>query len=117
MDKGKVKFYNREKKYGFITGDDGKDYFFHVSGVSNEAELNDEDAVEFKVEDGERGPKAVEISPLQIFNLSLHSQRRNLTTPFDDSFVDELKQLKKKPVKNIEDKVVLSDTFNLNEVL
>ena len=56
MDKGKVKFYNREKKYGFITGDDGKDYFFHISGVSGEAELNDEDAVEFKVADGERGP-------------------------------------------------------------
>ena len=64
MDKGKVKFYNREKKYGFITGDDGKDYFFHISGVSGEAELNDEDAVEFKVADGERGPKAVDISPL-----------------------------------------------------
>lgn len=64
MEKGKVKFYNRDKKYGFITGDDGKDYFFHVSGVSNEAELNDEDAVEFKVEDGERGPKAVDITPL-----------------------------------------------------
>ncbi len=47
MEKGKVKFYNRDKKYGFITGDDGKDYFFHVSGVSGEAELNDEDAVEF----------------------------------------------------------------------
>ena len=64
MDKGKVKFYNRDKKYGFITGDDGKDYFYHVSGVANEAELNDEDAVEFKVEDGERGPKAVDITPL-----------------------------------------------------
>ena len=64
MDKGKVKFYNRDKKYGFITGDDGKDYFFHVSGVSGEAELNDEDAVEFKVADGERGPKSVDITPL-----------------------------------------------------
>ena len=53
MDKGKVKFYNRDKKYGFITGDDGKDYFFHVSGVSGEAEIN-----------GERGPKAVDITPL-----------------------------------------------------
>ena len=75
MDKGKVKFYNRDKKYGFITGDDGKDYFFHVSGVSGEAELNDEDAVEFKVADGERGPKAVDITPLQIFYLSLYQNR------------------------------------------
>ena len=28
MQTGKVKFYNREKRYGFITGDDGVDYFF-----------------------------------------------------------------------------------------
>ena len=64
MDKGKVKFYNREKKYGFITGDDGKDYFFHASGVSNEIYLKDGDNVEYKVVEGERGPKAVDISPV-----------------------------------------------------
>ena len=29
METGKVKLYNREKRYGFITGDDGTDYFFH----------------------------------------------------------------------------------------
>ena len=66
MENGKVKFYNKEKKYGFITGNDGKDYFFHASGVSNEIYLKDGDNVEFKVIDGERGPKAVEISPVQI---------------------------------------------------
>ena len=31
METGKVKFYNREKRYGFVTGDDGTDYFFHES--------------------------------------------------------------------------------------
>tara|TARA_Y100000591_G_C21833891_1_gene701318 strand:- start:1636 stop:1830 length:195 start_codon:yes stop_codon:yes gene_type:complete len=64
MENGKVKFYNKEKKYGFITGNDGKDYFFHASGISNEIYLKDGDNVEFKVVDGERGPKAVEISPV-----------------------------------------------------
>ena len=64
MKTGKLKFYNREKRYGFITGDDGKDYFFHVSGVSNEIYLKDGDNVEFKVVEGERGPKAVDISPV-----------------------------------------------------
>ena len=63
METGKVKFYNKEKKYGFITGDDGKDYFFHSSGVSNELYVQDGDKVEFKVVDGDRGKKAVEISP------------------------------------------------------
>ena len=64
METGKVKFYKKEKKYGFITGDNGNDYFFHVSGVSNEIYLKDGDNVEFKIVDGERGPKAVEISPV-----------------------------------------------------
>jgi len=62
MENGKVKFYNKEKKYGFITGDNGTDYFFHASGISNEIYLKDGDRVEFKVVDGDRGKKAVEIS-------------------------------------------------------
>ena len=64
METGKVKFYNKEKKYGFITDDDGKDYSFHSSGVSNDIYLKDGDNVEFKVVEGERGPKAVDISPV-----------------------------------------------------
>jgi len=62
MENGKVKFYNKEKKFGFITGDDGKDYYFHASGISSDIYLRDGDKVEFKVVDGDRGPKAVEIS-------------------------------------------------------
>ena len=58
METGKVKFYNKEKKYGFITGDDGKDYFFHASGVSNDIYLKDGDNVEFKVVDGEKRSKS-----------------------------------------------------------
>jgi len=62
MENGKVKFYNKEKKFGFITGDDGKDYFFHASGISSDIYLRDGDKVEFKVVEGDRGPKAAEIS-------------------------------------------------------
>ena len=62
MENGKVKFYNKEKKFGFITSDDGKDYFFHASGISSDIYLRDGDKVEFKVVDGDRGPKAGEIS-------------------------------------------------------
>ena len=50
MQTGKVKFYNKAKKYGFIAGDDGKDYFFHASGISNDTYVMDGDKVEFKVE-------------------------------------------------------------------
>ena len=46
MQKGKVKFYNTTKRYGFITGDDGTDYFFHQSGLSDDIYVKDNDNVE-----------------------------------------------------------------------
>jgi len=62
MQKGKVKFYNTAKRYGFITGDDGTDYFFHQSGLNDDIYVKDNDSVEFEVVDGDRGQKAVNIS-------------------------------------------------------
>ena len=62
MQKGKVKFYNTAKRYGFITGDDGTDYFFHQSGLNDDIYVKDNDSVEFEVVDGDRGQKAVIIS-------------------------------------------------------
>lgn len=60
--KGKVKFFNQEKGFGFIIGDDGKDYFMHKSGLQDDLTVNEEDLVEFSVEEGDRGLKAVKIS-------------------------------------------------------
>ena len=65
MQTGKVKFFNRRKKYGFITGDDGEDYFFHESGLTEGIYVKDEDKVEFKVVDGDRGKKAVDVSLIE----------------------------------------------------
>ena len=62
MQTGKVKFYNREKRYGFITGDDGVDYFFHQSMLTDDVQVRDEDKVEFKVVDGDRGKQASDVS-------------------------------------------------------
>ena len=62
MQKGKVKFYNKERKFGFISGDDGIDYFFHETGLSDGTYVKDDDKVEFVAEDGDRGKKAVDIS-------------------------------------------------------
>ena len=62
MLKGKVKFYNTTKRYGFITGDDGPDYFIHQSGLSDDIYVKDNDSVESEVTDGDRGQKAVNIS-------------------------------------------------------
>jgi CspA family cold shock protein len=58
--KGKVKFFNSSKGFGFITAEDGKDYFVHKDAAPG-ITLNDNDAVEFEIEQGERGPKAVKV--------------------------------------------------------
>ena len=60
MKTGKVKFFNKEKGFGFIIDDDsGKDVFVHVSGLVDE--INDDDSVEFDVKDGKRGINAVDV--------------------------------------------------------
>ena len=62
MQTGKVKFYNKSKRYGFISGEDGKDYFFHEEGLTEGIYVREGDKVEFKIIDGDRGQKAAEIS-------------------------------------------------------
>ena len=56
--KGKIKFYNPGKGFGFITAEDGKDYFVHQTGLKEGINLQENDAVTFEVVDGDRGPKA-----------------------------------------------------------
>ena len=60
--KGKVKFFNHEKEFGFIIGDDGKDYFVHKSGLEDGLTIDENDSVEFSTEEGDRGLKAVKVS-------------------------------------------------------
>jgi len=59
--KGTVKFFNVSKGFGFIATDDGKEVFVHVTALDPGMRLNDGDAVSFDVEEGERGPKAVNV--------------------------------------------------------
>ncbi|MBN2477767.1 cold-shock protein [Candidatus Micrarchaeota archaeon] len=58
---GTVKFYNVMKNFGFITGDDGKDYFVHASGVKPGVMLKEGDKVKFEVVQGDKGPKAEQV--------------------------------------------------------
>lgn len=59
--KGKVKYYNRLKRFGFITAEDGTDYFVHESGIKQGVALKDNDAVTFDIEQGDKGPKAANV--------------------------------------------------------
>lgn len=56
--RGEVKFYNRTKNFGFISGDDGHDYFVHGTGLLPGISLTEGDKVIFDVVEGEKGPKA-----------------------------------------------------------
>ena len=58
---GKVKFFNAGKGFGFIAGEDGKEYFVHQTGLKEGVTLNENDEVTFDVEEGDRGPKAVNV--------------------------------------------------------
>ena len=58
---GTVKFFNEMKGFGFIAAEDGKEVFVHQSALEEGVTLNENDAVTFDVEDGDRGPKAVNV--------------------------------------------------------
>jgi len=60
--KGTVKFYNEGKGFGFIAGEDGKEYFVHSSGLKDGVTVKDNDKVTFDVEQGDRGPKAANVA-------------------------------------------------------
>lgn len=59
--KGRIKRFIEDKGYGFITGEDGQDYFFHISQVRDMVEIKKCMIVEFDVADGKRGKNAVNI--------------------------------------------------------
>ena len=59
--KGTVKFFNRQNRFGFITGEDGKEYFVHESGLKS-GPITENDGVTFDVEEGDKGPKAGNVS-------------------------------------------------------
>jgi len=60
--KGKVKFFDIAKGFGFIVGDDGKEYFVGESGLQDGVSIDKDDSVEFSVEQGNTGPKAIKVS-------------------------------------------------------
>ncbi|TMI79455.1 MAG: cold-shock protein, partial [Bacillati bacterium ANGP1] len=56
MPKGTVKWFNREKGYGFITPEEGKDVFVHYTGIAGEGFriLEEGQIVEFEITQGQK---------------------------------------------------------------
>lgn len=61
MSKGKVKWFNADKGFGFIEREEGDDLFVHINEVKGRM-LQEGDSVEFEVSEGRKGPCATEVS-------------------------------------------------------
>lgn len=66
MSTGKVKWFNAEKGYGFITSDEGQDIFVHFSAIQEEGfkSLEEGQEVSFDVTEGDCGPQATNVVKL-----------------------------------------------------
>ena len=68
MAKGKVKWFNDKKGFGFIVPEDAsKDLFVHHSSILGEGfkTLAENQEVEFEIEETEKGPKAINVKKLE----------------------------------------------------
>ena len=63
MEKGRVKWFNAEKGFGFIEREDGKDVFVHFSAIAMDGfkTLEEGAEVEFEVVEGAKGPQAANV--------------------------------------------------------
>ena len=64
MANGIVKWFNERKGYGFIEQDEGPDVFVHHSGINATGfkSLNEGDRVSVDIEEGQKGPRAVNVT-------------------------------------------------------
>jgi CspA family cold shock protein len=64
MTVGTIKWFNANKGYGFIKPESGNDVFVHASAIQGEVSLEEGQAVEFEITQGQKGPQAANVRPV-----------------------------------------------------
>jgi CspA family cold shock protein len=64
MTVGTVKWFNANKGYGFIKPESGNDVFVHASAIQGDGSLEEGQAVEFDITQGQKGPQAANVRPV-----------------------------------------------------
>jgi cold shock protein len=86
---GKVKFYNSEKGFGFLSSDEGADVFLHASALpEGVTELKGGTRVEYGIVEGKRGTQALSVKildPLPSVAARSRKQPEDLTVILEDT--------------------------------
>lgn len=76
MPNGKVRFYDEERGFGFIQGDDGAQVYLHASVLPEDADVQQGTRLEYSVADGRKGPQALSVRVLDTPRLPKRNRNR-----------------------------------------
>jgi len=76
MPTGKVKFFDAERGFGFITGEDGEQVFLHSSALPEGVIPRPGTRVEYGIADGRKGPQALSVRVIAAPHSVARAQRR-----------------------------------------
>ena len=107
--KGQVKWFSLKKGYGFITGEDSKDYFFHYTMMPQGVLLKEGDSINFEVLETEKGLQAKDITlsdtPVVVakeVKSETEEETEELTKPTSEEEAKEETEASTKPASEAE---------------